>query len=178
MKFLQDSWLQEQAILVSTRREELRPFVEGGASVHDFHFLCQAKSTHLGGGGEGLRPGEDLPPDGVVHPLILQLPHVGGQGGLGPLAGVLEVGLVVGVASLPLWHGEADVGLLLLADHLQLRLVDGVCVQAPGSPHGEVLWPSTAVAVRVERPLNLQLVLQQFVVVLGDDATQIGHSTV
>ena len=80
---------------MSTRREKLRPFVEGGASVHDLHFLCEAKSTHLGGGGEGLRPGEDLPPDGVVHPLILQLPHVGGQGGLGPLAGVLEVGLVV-----------------------------------------------------------------------------------
>ena len=80
MKFLQDSWLQEQAILVSTRREELRPFVEGGAGVHNFHFLRQAKSTHLGGGGEGLRPGEDLPPDGVVHPLVLQLPHVGGQG--------------------------------------------------------------------------------------------------
>ena len=43
------------------RREELRPFVEGGAGVHNFHFLRQAKSTHLGGGGEGLRPGEDLP---------------------------------------------------------------------------------------------------------------------
>ena len=90
-----------------TRREELRLFVESGAGVHDLHFLCEAKSTHLGGGGEGLRPGEDLPPDGVVHPLVLQLSHVGGQGGLGPLVGVLKVGLVVGVASLPLWHGEA-----------------------------------------------------------------------
>ena len=88
---------------MSTRREKLRPFVEGGASMHDLHFLCEAKSTHLGGGGEGLRPGEDLPPDGVV----LHLPHVGGQGGLGPLVGVLKVGLVVGVASLPLWHGIA-----------------------------------------------------------------------
>ena len=29
---------------MSTRREELRPFVEVGASVHDFHFLRQAKS--------------------------------------------------------------------------------------------------------------------------------------
>ena len=98
MKFLEDSGLQKKALLVPTRRKELRPFVEGGAGVHDFHFLCQAKSTHL-------RPGEDLPPDGVV----LHLPHVGGQGGLGPLVGVLKVGLVVGVASLPLWHGEADV---------------------------------------------------------------------
>ena len=41
-----------------TRREELRPFVESGAGVHDLHFLCEAKSTHFGGGGEGLRPGE------------------------------------------------------------------------------------------------------------------------
>ena len=49
--------------------------------MHDHHFLCQTKPAHLGGGGEGLRPGEDLPPDGVVHPLVLQLPHVGGQGG-------------------------------------------------------------------------------------------------
>ena len=87
--------------------------------MHDFHFLRQAKSTHLGGGGKGLCPGEDLPPDSVVHPLVLQLPHVGGHGGLDPLVGVLKVGLVVGVvASLPLWHGEADVGLLHLADHL------------------------------------------------------------
>ena len=128
MKFLEDSGLQKKALLVPTRRKELRPFVEGGASVHNFHFLCEAKSTHLGGGGEGLRPGEDLPPDGVVHPPILQLPHVGGQGGLGPLVGVLEVCLVVGVASLPLWHGEADVRLLLLAGHLHLRLIDGVGV--------------------------------------------------
>ena len=161
---------------MSTRRE-LRPFVESGASVHDFHFLCQAKSTHLGGGGEGLRPGEDLPLDGVVHPLVLQIPHVAGQGGLVPLGGVFEVGLVVSVPRLPLRHGEANVR-LLPAGRLHLRLVDGVGVQAPGSLHGAVLCPSTAVAVRVERPLNWQLAPQQFGVVPGDDATQIGHSAV
>ena len=61
---------------------------------------------------------------------------------------------------------------------LHLRLVNGVGVQAPGSLHGAILWPSTAVAVRIERPLNWQLVLQRFVVVPGDDATQIGHSAV
>ena len=146
--------------------------------MHDHHFLCQTKPAHLGGGGEGLCPGEDLPLDGVVHPLVLQLPHVAGQGGLAPLRRVFEVGLMVAVTGLPLWHGEADVGLLLLAGHLHLRLVDGVGVQAPGSLHGAVLCPSTAVAVRVERPLNWQLVLQQFGVVPGDDATQIGHSVV
>ena len=80
---------------MSAGGEEFCALVQGRAIVHNHHFLCQTKPAHLGGGGEGLRPGEDLPPDGVVHPLVLQLPHVGGQGGLGPLAGVLEVGLVV-----------------------------------------------------------------------------------
>ena len=32
-------WVTKEAFLVSTRREELRPFVEGGASVRDFHFM-------------------------------------------------------------------------------------------------------------------------------------------
>ena len=140
--------------------------------MHYHHFLSQTKSTHFGGGGEGLRPFEDFPLHVEVHPLVLQLPHVAGQGGLAPLGGVFEVGLVVAVPGLPLRHGEADVGLLLLAGHLHLRLVDGVGVQAPGSLHGAVLCPSMAVAVRVERPLNWQLALQQFGVVPGDDATQ------
>ena len=126
--------------------------------MHDHHFLCQTKPAHLGGGGEGLCPGEDLPLDGVVHPLVLQLPHVAGQGGLVPLGGVFEVRLVVAVPRLPLRHGEADVR-LLLAGRLHLRLVYGVSDQAPGSLHGAVLCPSTAVAVRVERPLNWQLLI-------------------
>ena len=49
-------------------------------------------------------------------------------------------------------------------------MVDRVGVQASGSLHGAVLCPSTAVAVGVERPLNWQLVLQQFGVVPGDCA--------
>ena len=163
---------------MSAGGEEFCALVQGRSSVHNHHFLCQTKPAHLRGGGEGLRPGEDLPLDGVVHPLVLQVPYMAGQGGLVPLRRVLEVGFVVGVASLPLWHGEADVGLLLLAGHLHLRLVDGVGVQAPGSLHGAVLCPSTAVAVRVERPLNWQLALQEFGVVPSDDATQIGHSAV
>ena len=51
-------------------------------------------------------------------------------------------------------------------------------VQAPGSLHGAVLCPTTAVAARVERSLNWQLALQEFGVVPGDDAPQIGHSAV
>ena len=65
--------------------------------MHDHHFLCQTKPAHLLGGGEGLCPGEDLPLDGEVHPLVLQLPHVAGQGGLAPLRRVFEVDLVVAV---------------------------------------------------------------------------------
>ena len=169
--------IKKQAFFVSARREELRALVESSSSVHDHHFFGQAKTAHLGGGGEGLCPGEDLPLDGVVHPLVLQTPHVAGQGGLAPLRRVFEVGLVVAVHRLPLRHGEADVR-LLLAGRLHLRLVNGVGVQAPGSLHGAVFCPSTAVAVGVERPLNWQLVIQQFGVVPGDDATQIGHSVV
>ena len=145
--------------------------------MHYHHFLSQTKSTHFGGRGEGLRPCEDFPLDVVVLPLVFQVPHVAGQGGLAPLRRVFEVGLVVAVPCPPLRHGEADVR-LLLAGRLHLRLVNGVGVQAPGSLHGAVLCPSTAVAVRVEQPLNWQLVLQQFGVVPGDDATQIGHSAV
>ena len=170
--------IKKQAFFVSARREELRALVESSSSVHDHHFLCQTKPAHLGGGGEGLRPGEDLPPNGVVHPLVLQLPHVSGQGGLGPLAGVLEFGLVVAVASLPLWHGEADVGLLLLADHLHLRLVDRVGIQASGSLHGAVFCPSAAVAVGVERPLHWQIILEHLLVVPSDDAPKVGHRAV
>ena len=118
-----------------------------------------------------MHPCEDFPLDVVVLPLVFQVPHVAGQGGLAPLRRVFEVCLVVAVPRLPLRHGETDVR-LLLAGRLHLRVVNGVGVQAPGSLHGAVLCPSTAVAVRVERPLNWQLVLQQFGVVPGDDATQ------
>ena len=126
--------------------------------MHDHHFLRQTKAAHLGGGGEGLRPGEDLPLDGVVHPLVLQIPHVAGQGGLVPLGGVFEVGLVVSVPRLPLRHGEANVR-LLPAGRLHLRLVDGVGVQAPGAVHWTVLGSSLTVAVGVEEPLDREVIL-------------------
>ena len=74
--------------------------------MHDHHFFGQAKTAHLGGGGEALGPAEYLPLDGVVHPLVLQTPHVAGQGGLVPLGGVFEVRLVVAVPRLPLYVYE------------------------------------------------------------------------
>ena len=133
--------------------------------MHYFHFLHQAKPTHLGGGSEGSGSGHGCPLDVEVDILALQLPHIPCEGGFHPLGAVLKVGLVVATPGFPLRLGEANVGLLLLAVRLHLCIVDGVCVQAPGAVHWAVLGSSSAVAVSVEGPLDWQVVLQYLGVV-------------
>ena len=167
-----------KAFLISAGGEELGAFVEGRACVHYFHFLHQAKPTHLGGGSEGSGSGHGCPLDVVVYILVLQLPHVLRERGFHPLGAVPKVGLVVAIPGFPLRLGEADVGLLLLAVRLHLCLVDGVCVEAPGAVHWAVLGSSSAVAVCVKGPLDWQVVLQYLGVVGSDDATQVGHRAV
>ena len=131
--------------------------------MHYFHFLHQAKPTHLGGGSEGSGSGHGCPLDVVVDILVLQLPHIPSESGLYPLGVDLEVGLEVAIPGFPLSLGEADVGLLLLAVRLHLYLVDGVCVEAPGAVHWAVLGSSSAVAVCVKGPLDWQVVINIYI---------------
>ena len=115
--------------------------------------------THLGGGRECFCSGERIPLDVEVNLLVLQLPQIPYQAGPYPLGTVLEIGLVIALPCFPLRLGEADVGLLLLAVRLHLRLVDGVGVQAPGAVHWTVLGSSLTVAVGVEEPLDREVIL-------------------
>ena len=84
--------------------------------MHDFHFLHKTKTTHLGGGGEGPGRGDGLPLQGVGHPLVLQLPDVASQPRPHPLAAVPEGVRVIVVPGLPLRLGQANVGLVRLAN--------------------------------------------------------------
>ena len=84
--------------------------------MHDLHLFHQAEAAHLGGGGEGPGRGDEPPLDGVGHPLVLQLPDMSGQPGPHPLVAVPEgVGVVV-VPTLPVRLGQANVGLVHLAN--------------------------------------------------------------
>ena len=84
--------------------------------MHDLHLLHQAQPALLGGGCEGPGGGDDLPLDGVGHPCVLQPPDVPCQRGPHPLSAVPECVRVVVVSGLPLRLGQANVGLVHLAN--------------------------------------------------------------
>ena len=105
MKITKSSLVQKLVLLVHTWSKELVPLVQGGhlRFEHDRVLLRQAKSAGVGGGVEGGVLLQDFPPDVELPPLVLQLPHVAGQGGADPLVTVLHVGLVAAVPFLPWW---------------------------------------------------------------------------
>ena len=93
MKIAKSSLVQKLVLLVHTWSKELVPLVQGGhlRFEHDRVLLRQAKSAGVGGGVEGGVLLQDFPPDVELPPLVLQLPHVAGQGGADPLVTVLHV---------------------------------------------------------------------------------------
>ena len=122
---------------------------------HDCELLRQAKPTGVVGGvGSGVLL-QDFPPDVEIPPLVLQLPHVAGQGGADPLVTVLHVGLVAAVPFLPWWFCHTHIELVGLAHG---GLVLDLVVEASGAVHGAVDGPSSAVAVLVARQLVRQLI--------------------
>ena len=109
-------FVQQLVQLVHAGCVELVPLVDGGQLrlEHDGVFLGKAKSTGIGGGVVGGVLLDDLPPDVVLPPLVLQFPHVARQGGGNPLVAVLHIGLVAAVSLLPGRLGDAHVQLLHL----------------------------------------------------------------
>ena len=83
MKITKSSLVQKLVLLVHTWSKELVPLVQGGhlRFEHDRVLLRQAKSAGVGGGVEGGVLLQDFPPDVELPPLVLQLPHIAGQGG-------------------------------------------------------------------------------------------------
>ena len=63
-------------------------------------FFSQAQPAGLDAGLEGGGPRQELPLDGGVQPLVLQLPDVASQSGPNPLVAVPEVVRVVVVPQL------------------------------------------------------------------------------
>ena len=180
MKITKSSLVQKLVLLVHTWSKELVPLVQGGhlRFEHDRVLLRQAKSAGVGGGVEGGVLLQDFPPDVELPPLVLQLPHIAGQGGADPLVTVLHVGLVAAVPFLPWWFCHPHIELVGLALLHHGGLVLDLVVEASGAVHGAVGCPSSAVAVLVARQLFRQLVrhlLQQSPVVGGDDGPHVGH---
>ena len=63
--------------------------------------LTYAQPASLGAWPVGAGPRQELPLDPGLQTLIFKAPHIPGQPGVLPLAGVLEVRLVVGEPGLP-----------------------------------------------------------------------------
>ena len=126
-------FVQQFVQLVHAGCVELVPLVDGGQLrlEHDGVFFGKAKATGIGGGVVGGVLLDDLPPDAVLPPLVLQLPHVARQGGGNPLVAVLHVGLVAAVSLLPGGLGDAHVQLVRLAVLLHDGLVLDLVVEAP-----------------------------------------------
>ena len=82
---------------------------------HDCKLLRQAKSEGFVVGVEGGVLLQDLPPVVELPPLVLQLPHVAGQGGADPLVTVLHVGLMAAVPFLSWWLCHPHIELVRLA---------------------------------------------------------------
>ena len=180
MKITKSSLVQKLVLFMHTWSEELVPLVQGGhlRFQHDRVLFRQAKPAGVGGGVEGGVLLQDFPPDVELPPLVLQLPHVAGQGGADPLVTVLHVGLVAAVPFLPWWFCHTHIELVGLAHG---GLVLDLVVEASGAVHGAVDGPSSAVAVLVARQLVRQLIrhlLQQPPVVGSDDGRHVGHGAV
>ena len=137
MKITKSSLVQKLVLFVHTWSKELVPLVQGGhlRFEHDRVLFRQAKSAGVGGGVEGGVLLQDFPPDVELPPLVLQLPHVAGQGGADPLVTVLHVGLMAAVPFLSWWLCHPHIELVRLALLLHNDLVVLLGVEAPGTVH-------------------------------------------
>ena len=84
--------------------------------MHYVELLRYTEPAGFRAGLVGACPCQELPLDPGLEPLVLQAPDIPGQPGVLPLAGVLEVSLVVGKPGLPGGSAHAHVPLLPLAD--------------------------------------------------------------
>ena len=100
---------------VSALAHDLRPLVKHYDWVTSGYgcFLSETEATISATSAVGVGDADGLPGDGGIHPLVLLLPDVLGEGSVVPLAGVGEGGLVVVESELECDCSLADVLLVL-----------------------------------------------------------------